>query len=691
MREINMSNPAQNATSQKSTPEDMKLRRLALFSSGVGFFEHKGDLEGDTEFSLPFDKDAVDDVLKSIVISDPEASPTVSYHSEDTLKRTLKGLSIDLLGKNYIAELLKSLKGAEIEVCIPDPLKGKILLVEYRFMPPVKGQPIETNDRDTFLSLFTGDGVRVISLREINGFSFCDPKINADVNRALDLILQSRDSGTRDLTIKLPGNKSRNVSLSYVVPTPVWKVSYRLDLSKEAPFLQGWAIVDNDTDTDWEQVELSLITGKPVSFIQNLYAPYHMSRPTLPLAIAGVAEAKVYDSGVRQRALGREEAISPLRTGSAPAGRMAMSARTVQLSEENSYDSIYKTFSNNEDLSTSEDVLYEDMVDTAHGRAVGDQFEFTIKNPVSLQRRQSAMLPLVEGPVHAEKMLVFSGGKVSPGVLANPAVGAEIVNNTDMKLPAGPITVYDSGTYAGDALIEFFPEDEKRIISYGEDLSVTGSYTYDMNRIFSAVSVKEGLMTTKNREQRKRTYTFRNASGITKQLIVEQPFSSSRAVLIAPSEYKEKTSNLYRFELNLPPGETTLDVCEEELQETGVVLSKISTMMFKGYAANQDYPEAVRAYMEQAIKLVYKIRDEKEKLVDFENRLGRLLKEQERIRKNLSSAGSQSQQGQKYLSRLAEQDNDIDETNKSISDAEQSVKDAQHAYDQYIQDMVFID
>jgi len=288
-------------------------------------------------------------------------------------------------------------------------------------------------------------------------------------------------------------------------------------------------------------------------------------------------------------------------------------------------------------------------------------------------------------------MLVFSGRKVSKDISANPAVGAEIVNNTNMKLPAGPITVYDSGTYAGDALIEFFSEDEKRIISYGEDLSVNGSYTCETNRIYNAVSVKAGMMTTKYRVQRKRVYTFRNASGVTKQLIVEHPFSSSRATLVDPLEYKEKTNNLYRFELNLPPGETSLNVCEEELQENGVTLSKNNISMYESYATNQNYPEPVRACMKHVIKLFNKINDEKEKLDDFENRLSRLLKEQERIRQNLSSAGSQSQQGQKYLSRLAEQDNDIDETNKSISDAEQSVKDAQQAYDQYIQDILFTD
>jgi hypothetical protein len=70
-----------------------------------------------------------------------------------------------------------------------------------------------------------------------------------------------------------------------------------LDLGRETPLLQGWAIVDNDGNNDWNDVELSLVTGRPVSFIQNLYAPYHTQKPELPLAIANFAEARSYESG----------------------------------------------------------------------------------------------------------------------------------------------------------------------------------------------------------------------------------------------------------------------------------------------------------------------------------------------------------------------------------------------------------
>ena len=54
------------------------------------------------------------------------------------------------------------------------------------------------------------------------------------------------------------------MSVGYVSEAPLWKVSYRLVLGEEKPYLQGWALVENTTDEDWTDIELSLISGRPV-------------------------------------------------------------------------------------------------------------------------------------------------------------------------------------------------------------------------------------------------------------------------------------------------------------------------------------------------------------------------------------------------------------------------------------------
>ncbi|MDR2663450.1 MAG: DUF4139 domain-containing protein, partial [Treponema sp.] len=284
------------ASTEGNLPPDLPLKRIALFSSGVGYFEHSGSLSGDAELSLSFDVDAVNDALKSLVINDagPGASPSVSYPSEETLERTLQSLAIDLSRNPGTAQIFAGQRGAEIEVSAPNPVSGRILGVEYR---PTAGSVLAEAPEEAFLSLSTGGGVRIIALKDISSFSFKDPALNADLKRALDLIAANRAGRTRKLLVRLPGRGTRRVSVSYVIAVPVWKVSYRLDLGQSKPLFQGWAIVDNNGDTDWDNVELSLVSGRPVSFIQELYPPYYFRRPTLPLAIAGTARARTHDSG----------------------------------------------------------------------------------------------------------------------------------------------------------------------------------------------------------------------------------------------------------------------------------------------------------------------------------------------------------------------------------------------------------
>ncbi|MDR2029245.1 MAG: DUF4139 domain-containing protein [Treponema sp.] len=639
---------------------DFPLRRVSLFSSGVGFFEHSGRGSGSVEIELPFSPDSVNDALKSLVINDPGArSPSVRYPSAETLYRTLKSLRIDLSGNPDSAEILKSLRGEEIQVYAPNLIGGRILGIEYR-------AGTEGN-REAYLSLYTGQGIRLIRLGDLSSFAFTDPRINADLNRALDLIMGSRDADTRVLRIALPGSSSRDISLSYVIPAPVWKVSYRLDLDREEPLLQGWAIVDNDGDTDWNNVELSLVSGRPVSFIQNLYAPYRLARPVLPLSIAGAAEARTYDSGWSGGA--SEEAASAdfdgerFESKSMAAEVPAPASARGRLERQN---------------------LAGGIQPPVRGQAAGDLFEFTLEKPVSLPRRQSAMLPLVEGTVRVEKALVFSGARAAAGGPVHPAISAELTNTTGMKLPAGPVTVFDGGTYAGDALIDFFPPEEKRLISYGDDLSVSGSMSAAGSRLISAVKVSRGLLTITRKIGYEKTYTFKNAAGETKRLILEHPITPGTS-LAAPSVFEERTDSLYRFVRSLPAGrEFSLTVREERPISEEIALSQLDLETFAAYVSNQEIPAPVRALLRRAIELKQEADRALRAHADLEARRTRLIGEQGRIRQNLEAAGKDSPQGQEYLRRLVSMDGEIDDLTAQAEGAHKNAQDAQRAYDDYL-------
>src|SRR4029078_12429208 len=174
-----------------------------------------------------------------------------------------------------------------------EKLTGTILGVEITRRSAERGETIET----ATLNLLSGANVRSIGLQSISNLSLDDPQLEEELTKALAALVQARDQDKKPVTINLSGAGDRRVRIGYVVETPIWKTSYRLLLEdKGTPSkLQGWAIVENQTESDWNGVSLSLVSGRPMSFMMDLYQPLYATRPTVyPQPFAGL-HPQVYE------------------------------------------------------------------------------------------------------------------------------------------------------------------------------------------------------------------------------------------------------------------------------------------------------------------------------------------------------------------------------------------------------------
>jgi len=400
---------------------------------------------------------------------------------------------------------------------------------------------------------------------------------------------------------------------------------------------------------------LSLVAGRPVSFIQNLYPPYYVARPTLPLSIAGTAEAVVYDRAYPASAYDSKESM-------------------VMMEMQMSYDDGMMRAASPQ--ATPQANLAAGAVQTAAGSDAGGQFEFTIRNPVSLNRRMSAMLPLVESAIEAKSLLIYSSGRF-------PRLGAEITNTSGMKLPAGPVTVYEGGVYAGDALLEFWNENEKRLISFGEDLSVTASVSDTSTRLVSTVTVSGGVMTINRNLDYIKTYTFINSGSSIKEMIIEHN-KTAQASLISPSA-AEETQSVYRFNLTLPAnGSVNFTVTERRPVTERITLLSQRPETILSYTTNQEIPANVRAAFTRAVELRRAVEAANAQVSSIEAQRTRLIADQDRVRRNLEAAGSQTQQGQEYLRRMIELDSEIDALTPNMERAAAESRTAQQAYETYL-------
>ena len=319
---------------------------------------------------------------------------------------------------------------------------------------------------------------------------------------------------------------------------------------------------------------------------------------------------------------------------------------------------------------------------TAASQTLGEQFVFIVKNPVSLQRRQSAMIPLVQSDFSARKVSIFSAN-AQRGVSANPVLGVELKNSLGMKLPAGPIVVYDGGSYAGDSLIEFFGENEKRLISYGDDQSVTGVITNAQSAYLDTVKIAKGVLHINHKNVYTKSYIFKNSSSTAKSLIVEHPLIIN-AKLVEPSKFSEKTGVLYRFDLALPANkETKFSVKEELPSAQTVAILGLEPSVLIAYA-NGDFPASVKEALSKAAEYANAVSKAKSELSAAQNLLKNRVEEQNRIRANLQAVGRETAQGKDYLTRMTTIDKDIDSINANIDALTQTLAKEQKSQADYI-------
>ncbi len=294
------------ASAQEGKPAGAKpaaalpLNKIVLFTSGVGYFEHKGEVEGNAKVDLQFRVDQINDLLKSMVLEDGRSGSVsaISYGSRDPITKTLKSFPIDLTDNPTLGEILDQMRGQRIQIDAQASTTGVLLGVEKRKKPVGKDEePIEVE----YLNILTDAGLSSVPMDTISQIKLLDEKLDAELRKALAVLATGHDVDKKTVTLNLEGQGKRPVRVGYIQATPVWKTSYRLELKdKDKPFLQGWAIVENTTEADWDTVKLTLVSGRPISYIMDLYEPLYVQRPVEQLNLYASLRPQVYGQDMKK-------------------------------------------------------------------------------------------------------------------------------------------------------------------------------------------------------------------------------------------------------------------------------------------------------------------------------------------------------------------------------------------------------
>jgi hypothetical protein len=188
------------------------VTRVTAFSSGVAYFEHNGKVTDDADVLLKFKTEQINDILKSLVVFDfGKGNVTgVSYGSRDPLSRALKSFGVDISAEPTVGQLLKQVRGAKVEVSAPNKIVGSILGVETQTEQIL---PSNKYVRKEILNLLTAEGIKAIRLDAVSGIKLLDEKLAGELNKALALLVESRDSNRRPVSIHFTGRGKRDVAL----------------------------------------------------------------------------------------------------------------------------------------------------------------------------------------------------------------------------------------------------------------------------------------------------------------------------------------------------------------------------------------------------------------------------------------------------------------------------------------------
>lgn len=490
--------------------------------------------------------------------------------------------------------------------------------------------------------LSAGAKLITFNLTELKSITMLDEHLKKDVHHILNILFNAKKKDSKQLTIHATGAGERTVYLSYVVAAPLWKTSYRLLLNKkstattttttsdkpaavaaEESWIQAYAIVDNTTDEDWSNINLSLVSGLPVSFVHNLYDPRYKKRPVV----------QVQDNSPSYNPTPTDSSDVVSRSAwnapvSKPAGSLKKAAESATV--------------------------------VVRNVEVGDTFHYEIKHAVNVKRNGSALVPIFSGAVSCKRLVVFNRDVREK----NPMSAVLLKNSTNIALEGGPATVYEEEHYVGEAMIDTLRPDEEKLLPFSVELSVVVNVDNESgNEKVHEVYISGGYMYKKFWSTLKTTYTINNKSKKKRVMVLEHKFAKNGYQLFETVDYKEKTDNYYRFEVELDANKTTTFVVKEKRQDSHQIY--ISNELSSDVVQLWIQSSYIDQVLEKQLRALVDIKKQESELASqisqIQNDLNAIYKTQTRINQNLGALteNDAKELRKRYIDILAKQEDEI--------------------------------
>jgi hypothetical protein len=640
-----------------SAQDLLPVTRVVLYRSGVGYIERFGRISGNATLTLAMRESQMNDLLKSLILVDFDGGQILpaQYTPRDPLERTLSAFAVQLSDNPSMSVLLTRLRGAPVEIQTDkETLQGTVLSVETR-----EEAASEVVVKRAYVNLMTNPAMRSVPLDAIVSLRVRDERLQQEMQNALAAIATRLDNTRKTVELRFSGQGTRRVLVGYLTEMPLWKMTYRLALSaNEPPLLQGWAIVENTTDEDWRNVRLELVSGRPVSFIQNLYEPIYPKRPTVRTQ---TDQALLPNTAEMAMDLAPEE----LAKCEAPGAPLACER--------------VPGFGGASPFLSAPLAMRESVIEMAQGQERGALFDYRIQQPVTILRQQSALVPVVNRTVEAQAVSLYNPANHP----RHPFFGVKLTNTTDLTLMEGPVTVYLDGAYGGDAQLETLEPKGERILTYALDLGIEVVQERAFTSQVISVKITNGVLQQRLEQRMENLYRLTSRDDKPRTVLVEQPYQDGWE-LVEPAKF-ERTPTFYRFPVEVQPRKTaTLRVVQKRTDQESFALLEGNEDTIRILAQNQQISEPIRQALNSILNRRRAIRNIEAQIRQQEARIKSITDDQARIRENMRALDRNSDLYRQYVQKLAQQEREIEQARAEIERLQEQRARAQRELSDYI-------
>jgi len=574
---------AQTAEEMKALP----VRKVVLYKNGVGYFEHAGSVSGNQRVTIDFTSPQLNDVLQSLTVLDEGGGRIagVNYNSTTPLAEQLKTLSLGMTEDPTSTELFSALRGQRVEVtgAPGGAISGRLMSIESREEKTGPDNAASSVQKFYLTVIAASGAVRVIELTPSLSVRPADPSLQAQLDRYLELLSTTHATGLRHLTLNALGSGSRQLRVSYISEVPVWKATYRMVFPRTSngnATVQGWAVVDNTVGADWDNVQLSLVAGAPQSFIQPLSQPLYTRRPEIPIATAAQTSPQTHEAAETVE-VQSEMIDGPLAPAPPPSAAPYAKAKSA-LGGPVRADRFHGTSSGvmgsvfgsgNAGLGgaigggvyRASDAINEGDVSTS---AFDDFFEYSLSQPVTIHKNESAMVPILQQDLPAEHVTLWSRNN------PRPLRAVWLENKSKLTLDSGSFSIFESGEFAGEGLLDPIHPGEHRLLSYAADQAIRVKITDQKSRrTLHHLQIRKGLVIENYMDVASVTYSANNTGDDDRTVLIEHPRHTNGWSLSEGVKADDTTPDLYRFRVAVKPHATEkIEVSERGPEFTNVTI-----------------------------------------------------------------------------------------------------------------------